>query len=459
MIVEKEDFHWKTPFNPNIHFTKNGFTYIPYKTSNIHTIQNFIPMHKASYQQGFVDFSWDDYDLPVAFSEVYLGQGDIEMKHAAFNYKKGDVIGVPGINMEIGYVGMDGAWLGKREKSRNFASHLFYDHNWGKVHLYYLNFDQEISSNKLSNPPQTLSKIEDDLSEIALKWENPYLDIGFRRENSTVDSLHRHLSQWLISKQIEYKSHSLKASYEYLENSTEDKNFSVFNINHNSDFKLVDFSNRYYHQDKNVFFLASELKSNFVSNFNIGAFLEKGTEESVVYMTPENRYGGELFWKSSSINVILQSGEENIDNESNLFIESRLQTNFKIGILNILLNNWTIFRGKGIKFSNINPLLPKLQTQSDLELHLDMKHGNFIKLGVSNWFLSEYGYFHDNAESITYGSFVSLDAWLAIQITSQFQIKVDAVNLTNAETLYGLSANENLAGRHFNFNFHWIFIN
>ena len=48
-IIEKEDFHWKTPFNPNLHFSKNGFTHFPFLISNIHVIQNFAPLFNSAY--------------------------------------------------------------------------------------------------------------------------------------------------------------------------------------------------------------------------------------------------------------------------------------------------------------------------------------------------------------------------------------------------------------------------
>lgn len=453
MIVEKEDFHWKTPFNPNLHFSKNGFTYFSFQTSNIHAVQNFAPLYNAAYDQGFVDFSLDDYALPVAVTEVFLGLGDINMNHAVMNYKKGRVVGIPDLNIEIGYIGMDGKWLGKREKSRNFNSHLFYDQHWGKIHFYYSNIDQEISSNKLADPPEYLYLMKEQSSETAFKWENPYLDLGYRIENTKVDTLKQELSEILLSKALQYKNHRIKLCYEYFMNSTEDKNFNVFNLSHHSDFSFLDFDNRLVYREKEYYFGSSLLKIKMLSFLQPQFYGEKQAEESSINLWPQERLGAGFILNFPKFGFNAIAGNEKIDDAENPFIETRLNTNYQTGILNLILKNWTLAR----KTDNI--YIPEFQTQTSLEFQLDIQHGNFIKLGVSNIYLSEYGYIHDNQESITMESFSHFEAWLAIQITRQFQIKLDAVNLTNAETLFGLPASENLAGRHFNFNIQWIFIN
>jgi hypothetical protein len=452
MIVENEDFHLKTPFNPNLHFSKNGFTHFPFLTSNIHTIQNYAPLLNAVYDKGFVDFTDDNYSLPVASTDVFLGLGDINMNHAAMNYHKGNIVGIPDLNLEVGYVGMDGKWLGKREKSRNFNGHLFYQKNWGKLHLYYTNIDMEISSNKLANPPQILATVIDRNSDIAVKLENSFLNIGYRSENAKVDSIRRKLTEYWINKDIEFRNHQFKFNYEYFTSSKED-DFQIINLNHNSEISIFNFGNRLLLQEKDDYYLASLLKAKLHSCFQLQINFEKQESDSTNSLWQSERLGGGFILDFSQLNLNVLAGKDKIDDESISFVESKLKTNYSFGILNIALDNWTLFH------RTANVFAPQLQTQTNLEFQLDVKHDNLIKFGISNTYLSEYAFFQNNQETETYSSYVNFDAWLAFQITKQFQIKLDAVNLTNAYSLFGLPAYESLAGRHFNFNIQWTFIN
>jgi len=455
MIVEKENFHYKTPFEPNLYFSKNGFTYLPFLVSNIHVIQNFALLNNAVYDQGFIDFSLSDYSLPVAATEAFLGLGDINMNHAVVSYKKGNILGIHDLNIEFGYAGMDGKWLGKREKSRFYNGQLFYNSNFGKFHFYYSSIDQEISSNKLANPPElfVLKTLHEKNSEMAFRWENPYLDIGYRTETAEVDTLVRELSAILLAKDLQYKSHHIHLSYEYFSNTSDDENFDVVNLDQNSTISFFELGNRLFYRNSENYFGSSDLIVNLFSQFKPQAYLEKQSKDVYTHLWHNERIAGGFLLDLSNFDINVLAGNDKIRNENMNFIEAKSNYDHKIGLMNIVLQNWTLFR------STENIYLPDLQTQTSLEFQLDLDHGNFIKLGLSNIYLSEYGYIHDMIDSITFERFSHLDAWLSIQITKQFQIKLDAVNLTNAYTLFGYPTSENLDSRHFNFNVQWIFIN
>ncbi|MCF7793146.1 MAG: hypothetical protein K9N09_08270 [Candidatus Cloacimonetes bacterium] len=453
-VFYKENFHFASPFEPNLQIRKNGFTEISFLVSKTHYFQNYDPLFLTSYKQGFLEFNSTNYDLPVSISEAYLGLGDIEMNHAVVLFQKGKLFGIENLNIEADYIGQDGSWLGKREKSRNFDLHLWH-RNWlGKFHFYYTDIDQEISSNKLSNAPELLEVevFKEKNIDVSFKWESKFLTVGARQQNVKIDSLEMKLKSILFSKQINIGKHFISGSYEYFDLKN-DGDFGLFTFSNNSQLSSSNFSNNAFYREEDNFYLNSLINWNFYPEFSILANYEKYGEKNKTPLWKEERKAAGLEFINPKIDLQIFVGQEKIFTTEDIFVESKSSFKIPISKFTVLARNWTLYR-------NTEELeLPVLQTKTDLELNLNLKYNNKIKLGLSHVYLSEYGYFQDFSEGLILNDFMNVNAWLGIQITNKFQIQVDAVNFLNTSELYGYPTSYNLAGRHFNFNVYWLFVN
>lgn len=451
-VFYRENFHFSSPFDPNFITRKNGFSILQHYISNIHIFQNYYPLYNSRFSQGFLDLKKDNYNLPVAVTESFLGLGDENMNQAAVSYKKGTVFGIKKLHVEADYIGQDGYWLGKREKSRNFDLHLFYEHFWGKLHFYYTIIDQEISSNKLFSAPE-LAEVEikkENSSEAAVKWENKFFTVGLRQQQTEVDSLKQTLKSILLTKEISYKQHQVEANYEYC---SMDDDFSILTILHESNLEPFVLSNNFYFREQNNYYLNSLLQFHLIKNLALLANYEKSGSKNILPFWQEERMAGGLQFFYNGLNLKLIAGNETIHAAENHFIEAQTDFHTQISKFSIFIKNWTLYR------TTDDPEIPEFQTQLELEINLNLKYNNKIKFGVKNSALSKYGYFQDFSEGLVKNDFSSLDAWLGIQITDRFQIQVDAVNLLNAEELYGLPTSYNLPETHFNINVYWLFVN
>ncbi|HPR17092.1 MAG TPA: hypothetical protein PLD62_02485 [Candidatus Cloacimonadota bacterium] len=453
-LWQKENFHYKAPFDPQLEMRQNGFTLLPFRVANLHTFQNLAPFVTTSADQGFIDFNSDNYTLPVTLTEAYLGLGDIDMNHAAVNYRKGNIFGIPSLNADFGYVGQDGKWLGKREKSANFDLHLFYVHKWGKLHFYHTSIDQEISSNALAEAPMlsSIDLLKERTSSSSVKLETNYLDLGFRTETSKVDSLKRKFQSLLVSKQLQSTNHELTASYEYFDVEDDDA-FNLFTVQHRSKVAILAWSNRASYREADRYYLNSLLQCHVFRFLAIQANYEKYGDDYPVLNWQNERKAAGLKFISNAWKINMLAGKEEVNEVENNFAEVQSDLDLKVGRLTFFLRNWLLYRDED------QPLLPHYQTKNSLEIVLNLKYNNKIRLGTSHLYVSDYGYYQDFSENLLYNNYQSLDAWLAIQITDRFQIRVDGVNLLNANELFGYPTSEALDGTHFNFSVYWLLVN
>lgn len=454
-ILYNENFHLKTPFDPALRFIKNGFTVIPFKVSNLHILQNYNPFFNTEYKRGFTIFSEGNFDLPVAVTESFLCLGEGDMNHAYISFRKGDVLGLKNINLKIDYLGHEGQWLSVNENSRNYNLHLFSSHNWGKIHLYHTTIDQKISTNKLANAPELpeSKRIKDKISDTAILFENKYINFGIKYENLETDTLNRKISEFILSKKMELGTHYIQACYEYFMNNTDDNNFHLLTLNHHSQIAFLKLGNSGYYQDEENHFFASELKYTVLKSINVIVNYNVLKSENIFFFIPEERTGTGLSLDLPFIQTEVIAGKENLNEENTYFAETTSYADLRYKRLQLKMKNWTLYRDIELEY------LPTLQSQTSLELILNLEYNNAIKLGIEHVYTSEYSYTCDLQDSIVRDKFSNLDAWLAFQVTSRFQIKVDAVNLLNIDRLFAYPVSEQLSGPRFNVKLHWIFIN
>ncbi len=454
-ILYNENFYLKTPFDPGIRLIKNGFTVIPFKVSNLHILQNFDPFFNTGYKLGFTIFSESDYDLPVAVTESSLTLGEGDMNHAFVSFRKGDILGLNNINIKIDYLGQEGQWLSVNEKSRNFNLHLFSSHNWGKLHLYHTTIDQKISTNKLLYAPElpVSKRIKDKLSDTAILFENKYINFGMKYENQETDTLKREISEVILSKKLKWRTHYIQACYEYFMNNTDNNDFHLLTGNHHSQIAFLNFGNSGYYQNEENHFFASELEYTMLQGINVVVNYSILKSENVFFFQPEERTGTGLTLNLPFIQTEIIAGKENLNEENTYFAETTNYTDFHCKRLQLKVKNWTLYRD--IEFEH----LPVWQSQTSLEFILNLEYNNAIKFGLEHVYTSEYSYTCDTADYIFRDKFSNLDAWLAFQITSRFEIKLDAENLLDNDRLFAYPVSEQLSGPRFNVNLQWIFIN
>lgn len=453
-LFAKENFHLASPFEPHLAIRRNGFTEVSATTSQIHTLQNYLPFFETNYNQGFLEFESSNYELPVSVSETFLGLGDIDMNLAGVMFKKGKLFGLENLNFEADYLGQDGLWLGKREKSRNFNLHGWYSHLLGNFHVFYTDIDQEISTNKLSDAPQ-LSKpelLKEKNTTFAAKWDNRILTAGARYQQTKVDSQQTILKSILLAKTVVFGKHQFSGSYEYF--FPEDKtDFQQLTISQFSREKNITFSNRAFYREKEHFYLNSILDWNFIHNLSLLANYEKFGDKNTTSFWQNERKAFGMKMATNMLNLRFLAGKEKIDQDDNLFIESFSNLCLPLNNTLIIAKSWLLYR------NTKNLELPVLQSKTELELDYNLPYHNQVKLGLSNYYVSNYGYYQNLTGNLIENDFIGFKAWLGIQLTDRFLIKVDAVNLLNSAELFGYPASFELPARHFNLNVQWLFVN
>ncbi|MCK4311638.1 MAG: hypothetical protein KAW88_02765 [Candidatus Cloacimonetes bacterium] len=460
-LIYNENFHLKSPFDPDIRFIKNGFTIIPFEVSNTHILQNYKPFFNTEFKRDFIHFRQDDYELPVAITESFLGLGDVDMNHATVSLKKGNILGITNLNFEADYIGQDGKWLGVNEKSRNLNLHLFYNFNWVKLHFYHTTIDQEIHTNKLVNAPEIPEnpKIKEWTSDSAILFENRYLNIGGRYEKTEIDTLNRTLTEFMLTKSLQNNNHFISLIWEYLRERSDDSSFNILTLNQSSDILLFNIGNSGYYQDEDNYLLSSKIGGKIFKPISSTAkyFIHEDSVGNPNH--PKEKMGVGLILNPSFLRLEAIYGTETPQKhkrKDNRFVEISNDIRFKIKSFGINLISWTLYRDINYEYSQP---LPTWQAKTILELVYNLKYNNAIKLGLSHFYTSEYEYTCDGADCIFKMKNSNIDAYLAFQITDRFKIWVDAVNLTNTDHLFAYPVSHKLPGTHFNFNVQWIFVN
>jgi len=437
----QEYFHIKSPFEKQILFRKNDFSAIPFKVSTIHEFQNYAPYYQIHHLQDQILFYQKDYDLPVSLTNSYLALGDYDMNHAFVSFQKGKILNIENLNLKFDILTFDGLWLSEYEKSKNIDLHLFYTLNWGKLHFYHSAIDQEISNSKLTDFEEEISVVNEYSADFSILLENPFIDVGYLYDNRKIQSEKRKQSQFLLKKSLEYKTHSLTGYFEYfLQTEPYDTTFLIGNLFHNSEIFDFKIGNSIYYQNEDNFLFSSEVSRKFYRYFGlIGKYSKKKLD---IFL--EKKGLGFTINPFFMENVII-FGEQRFSEIKKLFAEvtNFFELNFSDFTLNI--KKWTLFQEDDEILQNY----PELQSKTFIEFIYNLKHNNALKLGISHFYCSDF-----LSEEIIESS-SNIDAYFGIQITDRFEIKLDAINLTNSKELFG----NTIPGIHFNIGVNWIFVN
>jgi len=487
-LIYKENFHISSPFNLNLRITKNGFSEIPFTTGNLQTVQNNQNIYKRIYKRGNIYYNSLEYSLPVAITETYMGLGDIDMNNVSVSLIKGDIFGISNLDLQFDYLGEKGIWQGvENEVIQNSHLYLSYDLDFAKVHFDNSLIDQTLPGEKdIYNYAYPFESASNKENEYSVKIENNIIDIGFIYKNNDYtmeDRFHkeRDLMQVLAQKKFQILNHQLDFSYEYVAediiissysnpDSTiiikRDDSFYIISGDHESNifgFKLGDTG---YYQDENNFQLDSELTKEVFYGLNLlGEFTTRSGEyfTNLTDIFPQRQsrsdVGGGIVIVFPLIRTRAVMGQHHIEDFNGNYYY--LQNSINLGLtknIGFKFDQW--LRNEQINYrveSNTDIWkYPEWQMSNFLELTYSLKYNNAIKLGLKHIYHSSYSYTLDDMDTIFQNDTQNFNAYLKIQLTNNFEISIDAVNLTNNKIMF---TNSNHPGTHFNFNVHWIFMN
>ncbi len=437
----REYFHIKSPFEEQLLFRKNNFTFIPFKISSIHEFQNYAPYYQIQYLTDQIIFEQKDYELPVSLTDSYLALGDHDMNHVFASFQKGKILNIENLNLKFDVLSFDGLWLNENERAKNIDLHLFYRFDRGKLHFYHTMIDQEISSQKLSAYEEEISVINEFSADYSFLWENPLVDVGYSYNKRRIKSENQKQSQFLLKKSLQSKTHSVTGYFEYfLQTEPADSTFFTGSLFQNSEIFDFKFSNSVYYQNEDNFLFSSKIKRNFYKSFGL---IGKYSKKKLDFFLEKTGIGLTInpFFMENEIII----GEQRFNEVKKFFAEitNYMDLNFSDFTLNI--KKWTMFREFDKNLQNY----PDLQSKTYFEFIYHLKYNNALKFGFSHFYCADF-----SAEEIIERSF-NIDAYFAIQVTDQFEFKLDAINLTNVKDLFG----NTIPGTHLNIGVNWIFVN
>ncbi|MCF7858740.1 MAG: hypothetical protein K9N07_05375 [Candidatus Cloacimonetes bacterium] len=486
-LVYSENFHLSSFFNPDVNIRKNGFTEIQSSTGSLQKIQNFRNIYKAVYKPGNIFYEPLNYSLPVALTETYMGLGDNDMNNIAVSLMKGDAFGIPDLDLQIDYLGEDGLWLSlENEISKNLRLYLVYDTGFARISFEHTTIDQRLSGMKNINSYLFLnSSASYKVREYLLKVENKIVDLGMRfsADNYKIEEQFRKQSdvlQILVSKKLQTANHKLTLSSELIhaditnndlsDQSTtittkQDSLYPIFFFDHESKIFAFKFGNTLTYQNKNNYYLNSEISKNIFTNLAIfteyrtSAIDLKTSPSSILILDNRSNLGGGVKIDLPFVTTKFKLGQHIINDLNSVFYELQnklnfgLSQNFKINFKTWLRKEQSNFLVK--KDPNILTF-PEWQTSDQLELTYNLPYKNAVKIGFKHIYHSAFTFYLEDPESQFTSDSHNLDAYFKLQITERFEIWADLINLTNTKTMFN---NFSHPGTHINFNVHWIFVN
>lgn len=447
-LLYSENFHLNSLEDPHISLKIGKFNLRSFKVKNVQILQNFAPHFRLEELGHKIDFQPEHYSLRAPLTIANLALGDYNMNHAGVKFLKGRLFNIDNLNFDFSYLGHDGEWLGVQEKGYSFSSHFWYTLGNHQLDFQMLSYRQDTSNRKLKDfaetPPQI---IEETYISPSMFWYNPYLNIGLRHESWDVDKSERVEDQFVINKEFSISNLSTEFTIEYFKQKIDNSTSNNFSTSADVNYKFRQFNldgNVYFVDDNDYFVnIQSHLHQSFGPIFEYYAVYDS-TDFSEI--SAGLKLGKGLnYWK-----MFYSIPEKH---PLDYYLKSDLYWSIPIDNFEIALDSWIKFFPKG-DFNDDSKIseIPQLQSNNKLELLLNLPYGNHIKSGIHHYYHSEI-----RKNSITYNSSI-LDLFLAIGITSKFEIIGEMKNLTNSSYLFN-DQDILISGTHFNVKLIWFFLN
>jgi len=466
-----ENFHSFWPLSPNFETKKYGFTKRSYLTSTMQNWQNFSPDHLITYKNGLLNINSYNYkELPLlTISNLVLGEDD--MNHAMISMMKGYILGIRDLNFSGSFLGQEGLWLGNQEKAANFGGHLFYTKNWGTLHYFYNQIEQDLSHRKLlfsdNYMDSSTEASKEQITEHTFRFDNKFLNIGFNYSDYSFDDKKLEDYQYMINREFDFDHTQLNLTVEYLAQKTitdsiylfdnsvtklkENSDETIFSFEHKTDLGFIETNNNFSYIDEDE----SSLNSSTILNFSkpIGLLLKY----SNITQTGEENFsktGAGLSIKTDDSNLDISGGSLQKNSFETTYIEAD-------GLINIPFGNYNISYGIwALAITEEQDFYPTIQTRNSLELGYDLKRDNYLRIGLNQIFCQEFLQRNEVGSTRISEAFI-LDAYFAVQITKYFEFQLDIKNLTGQNQLFSYGSNPAnvIPGLHFNAGVNWVFLN
>lgn len=430
-----QNYHLTAPDFTNMWIKRNYFTILPFKTHWYHTLQNSFPFYNINQRHHTLFLHQPLYDAPVTVSHTDMGLGEWEMNYGLLSLQKGNILGVNKLHARFDYLGQDGFWHIEFEKTRNTHIHLWYDLPEGRTHFYLASLDQQLPGHKLTDGREGAHS--ERLTDLSLIYEIENFALGSRYEKYHIAGDERVMYQYFSNYKLRSDIHDLGFTFEYFDTDEESKEiFTIASMDHQSRWADLSFTNTSFYRDNEHYQHTSRVDWKLSDLFGIA-----GEFRTASHMYDASKLGITVASQPLDLEMLAAF----YDNEYPGFsLLSSLNIGYKRAALKI--NNWMEYISSEDELDIFLRGYPEWQWHGNLDLRFDMKHDNAIRIGLRNQFLSEY---KDLDSSLT------IDFYLAFEITKLFEIKGEAINITNSDNIFS----HPLPERYYKASFRWYFIN
>ena len=421
-FIFQEGFHLHFPFQNHFLLERDQFVTVSSILQPSTLLQLYAPFYYQNSQWQKICLSKSDYNLPVPLSKSFLAMGDEDMNHAFFSFRKGSVFGYKPLTVNLQFITYDGKWFQQNEKVQSYHIEAVYSSPMGEFR-----FLSTVVENAEVNLPRQI-----DLSayDITLMNDNRFFDFGYRYEEFTFGNVVSTSHQLFVKKDLKYNTNTITGRVNYL---TENKDF-FYRLNTISNWETYNWHNNidwHYSNDYQINSIA-----NVTGYHDLKIRLGYQAKEDTLYFPSLSlAFGGKIIENLSS-----EIAYEKLNYQKKEFTSAHLKNKMRFDIASLFL----VYIGK-IQWIEENDFLPDWLIQQKVEIGYQLQHDNEIKIGC-NMFYSDT--FNDQKIEV-------LNAYLNIQISKLFQLKIMGVQLVKSNSSDLIP----FADTHFTAGLKWIFKN
>ncbi|MCF7919213.1 MAG: hypothetical protein K9N06_04815 [Candidatus Cloacimonetes bacterium] len=437
-----ENRHYTSLKQPVLHIRKEGFTMYPHFVESLHILQSERSFYKINSYGHHLNLDSYDYDLPITLSSSEAGLGDWHHSRGSLVIEKGNTPLSDSLAFSAGVSGINGYWFGNDDSSANLNFNLRYRTPWGNIRFIHSDWSEEFDG-ALSFLPEADIVTRSGIEEI-IKFEHSAFEAGLRLENTKTAGIERKQQAFLLRREHSGRLLHYDLSAEYItEKTPADSSWLVFSAQADGNLLSLKYNLDLNYSGKNIYFIDTELFLPFYKSIGItgNAWFWKNDSTSINPVTGQlKRYGAGLAWRDSLNTLEITGGNQEDDSYDDWYLETYANCTFSWKQFDLILKNWTFY------FIN-----PNLQSQTEAELRYRLPYNNALRLQYRNRYYSEYLNRYD--EYIPSG--IWHDLLIGVQITRRFEIRFEAVNITNNLIFMG----QQQAGYTMLYNLYWYFIN
>jgi hypothetical protein len=451
----RENFHLYEPAPVEQTLLLDGLPERSKYVTTAHLLQTFSSFDSVSTAGPFLRSDSRGYSLEPAFTEAFMGLGDEHMNHIAASLRKGSALGVRNLDIRFDYVGYEGYWSEKSDKSANFRGRIDYRRGDHTLTYDYRSIHQDPTPEALlSGYAIGYGKVlHEDLNRHRLVWSNPWLDLGL------LDETDRYLGLDIGKQEHTRKGFMLHRRLGGFEATAVLSTHRVPEYLVGAGYRLGAISGdaRLDIAGKNL--MTGSVNDRIRLNESWSAIVDgegmvradSTRDRLIAVRTPLG-----IAWKAAllhcearfapglRVNPSADPGED----KSAGFLDVDFTARADLPLSACTLHGSAVLaRGAGMTL----PDFDVWRVDANVWLEYDLRHENSFLLGGS-WRQYHEALFPDGNEL---WDDHALTAWTGFEVTRSFAIQLEAYNLTNDATF----SRRPYAPTHYNFTVHWLFVN